>query len=164
MQKDVTFSMRMSKRMRGALTLVARKERRSVSSLLDKIISEYLEKQGLSLGITDERREHPRKKMNLPSTTFFESVEGPTRVPSVVLDFSKGGVLVSFPKGSSIPFGSSRELPKFGLCFEIPSTGEEIRLNCAARRISDVGDEIQVGAMFEGGKADKIDKLGSYLM
>jgi hypothetical protein len=164
MQKDVTFSMRMSKRMREALTLVARKERRSVASLLDKIISEYLENQGLSLGLSGERRQHPRKKMNLPSTTFFKSVEGPTRVPSVVLDFSKGGVLVSFPKGSSIPFGSLGELPRFGLCFEIPSTGEEVCLNCAARRIIDTGDEIQVGALFEDGKTEKIDRLGSYLM
>ena len=68
MKKDVIYSMRMNRQVRDALKKVAHKKHRTVASLLDKIISDYLEKEGyIDLhGIREERRRHARKKITLP--------------------------------------------------------------------------------------------------
>ena len=45
MKKDIVYSIRMSILVREALKRAAKKERRTVASLLDKIILDYLEEQ-----------------------------------------------------------------------------------------------------------------------
>jgi hypothetical protein len=60
----------MSKLVRDALKRAARKERRTVSSLLDEIILNYLEEQRYLLPheTGSDRRVHPR---NVPKESFY---------------------------------------------------------------------------------------------
>jgi predicted DNA-binding protein len=166
LKKDLTYSMRMSRRMQEALKMAAEQDRRSVASLLDKIISDYLEKEGFSIrqSFNEERRKFPRKRITLPGTTQLNTGSQAKILPSVILDVSMGGALVTYPKGSDLSFASIGEMPQFDLCFELPRSGEHVCLGCSARRISDVGNEIQVGVTFNNSSENDLQKLHDYLI
>ena len=166
MKKDVVYSMRMSSRVKESLKLAARKERRTVASLLDKIISDYLELKGFlkDTVFNEEKRRCVRKKVPLPARTLFRSGSELTSLASVILDISMGGVLVTHPKGAQIRFASIEELPQFEIRFEPPLAGRELRLKCDGRHIHDTGKEIQIGAAFTHPGEDDIAVLKTYLM
>ncbi|HEA66743.1 MAG TPA: PilZ domain-containing protein [Desulfobacterales bacterium] len=166
MEKDVAFSMRMNKRIRAALKRAAKKDRRTVSSLVDKVLTDYLMKEGFikepEIGI--ERRRFPRKKITLPAKASFKTESKEEVFSSVVLDISMGGALVSYPKGSKIKFMSEGGLPQFGLRLDLPKEEERLWFDCEARHMRDTGTEIEVGAVFSKSNGGARQKLSSYLM
>jgi hypothetical protein len=166
MKKDAVYTMRMNSRVREALRKAATKERRTVASLLDKIVTDYLAKEGFLTGpeLGTERRRFLRKKITLPARTFLKTELRDEAFPGVVLEISMGGLLVTYPKGSEIRFTSTGELPRFEIRFAIPREDEELRFDCETRHMRDTGDEIQVGATFTDPEGNSLQKLNSYLM
>ncbi len=166
MEKDVAFSMRMNRRIRAALKEAAKKDRRTTSSLVDKVLTDYLIKEGFikepEIGI--EHRKFPRKKIILPSKTYFKTKSKEEVFSSVVLDISMGGALVSYPKGSKIKFMSEGKLPQFGLRLDLPEEDEGLWFDCEALHMRDTGTEIEVGAAFGKSNGGAKQKLSSYLM
>ncbi len=165
MEKDVAFSMRMSTIIRAALRVAAKKDRRSVSSLVDKVLTDYLMKEGFirESEFGPERRKFPRKKTTLPAKTSFKTELKEEVFSSVVLDISMGGALVSYPKGSKIKFMSEGELPRFGLRLDLLEE-ERLWFDCEARHMHDTGTEIEVGAAFIKSNGGAKQKLSNYLM
>jgi len=161
MKKDAVYSMRMSSRVREALKKAAQKERRTVASLLDNIIIEYLSQEG-HINLDAERRNFKRTRITLPAKSIVREGVRVKAFPGVVLDLSMGGVLLTYPKGSDIPFSSIGKLPRFELCLEDPHSHEQLNINCDTRHMRDTGNEIQVGASFiDPGELD-LQKLAAY--
>ena len=157
--------MRMSTRTREVLKLAAHKERRTVASLLDKIVTDYLAEAGLLSGseLGAERRESNRKKVTLPAKTFLKTGDSQESVTGVLLDISMGGALLTYPKGSDIKFSSIGGLPQFDLCLEGSGLGIPLRLECESRHMRDTGNDIQIGASFNNLKADDVAALSRYI-
>jgi hypothetical protein len=166
MKKDAVYTLRMTSRVREALSVAAMKERRTVASLLDKIITDFLAREGLLRGpeFGTERRKFLRKKITLPAKTFLKIGFKDEVFPSVVLDISKGGVLLTYPKGAEISFPSTGELPQFEICLELPRQEEELCFDCEARHIRYTGDEIRVGASFSNPRSNYLERLDTYIM
>ncbi len=163
MKKDAVYSMRMSSRVREALKKAAQKEHRTVASLLDKIIIEYLAQEG-HINLDAERRNFSRTRITLPAKSIVREGTQEKAFPGVVLDLSRGGVLLTYPKGSDIPFSSIGKLPRFELCIEDPHSHEQLNINCDTRHMRDTGNEIQVGASFiDPGELD-LQKLAAYFV
>jgi hypothetical protein len=166
MKKDIVYSIRMSILVREALKRAAKKERRTVASLLDKIILDYLEEQRYLLPheTGSDRRGYQRSKITLPATTTVELEGHKDRFPCVITDIAMGGVFVTYPKGSKIKEVFLRELDHFDLAFRLPQTGEELSFHCDARRMVEVDGEIQVGAILNEPNEFDLQKLRSYLV
>lgn len=166
MKKDVIFSMRMQSRVRDVLNEAAKKDHRSVASLLDKILIDYLTKEGFlkEPELDKERRKFSRKKINMPAKIILKEGSKDKPFPGIVHDISMGGALVAYPKGSKMTFTSMGGLPHFELCLEHSQADEELHFNCEVRRMHDTVDEIQVGATFSDPKGSYLQKLSSYLM
>ncbi len=166
MEKDVAFNMRMSRKIRAALKKAAKKDRRTLSSMVDKILTDYLMKERFirESEFGPERRKFPRKKITLPAKTSFKTESKEEVFPSVVLDISMGGALVSYPKGSKIKFMSEGKLPQFGLRLDLPEEEERLWFCCEARHMRDTGTEIEVGAAFGKSNGEAKQKLSSFLV
>ena len=165
MKKDAVYSMRMNSRVRQALTRAAQKERRTVASLMDKIITDYLAREGF-LSEADfgaERRKFDRKKVTVPAKTVLKSGDSEQSVPGVLLDISMGGALLTYPKGSDVRFSSTGQLPQFQLCLEGQGSDKQLRLDCESRYMRDTGNEIQVGASFTNLNEEEAEKLSRYV-
>jgi hypothetical protein len=167
MKKDAVYSMRMNSRVREALKMAANKERRTVASLLDKIVTDYLVKEHFlsDADFGSERRNYRRKKITMPVKTHL--ARGSTRERSfagVILDLSQGGALVTYPKRSDFRFNSIGGLPDFQLSLEVPELNEELEFSCETRHMLDTGNEIHIGACFHNPAKSDLEKLDRYLM
>ena len=165
MKKDKIYSLRMNSKVREALQRASNKEQRSVASLLDKIIMDYLIREGFlsdaDFGV--ERRQFHRKKIIVPTETTFTEGQTPKSVPGVVLDLSLGGALITYPKNSEIRFSSVGKLPDFGLELRVPGETDVLHFDCNAKHLRDTGNEIHVGASFCNPRDKQLQKLDEYL-
>ncbi|MDX1708062.1 MAG: PilZ domain-containing protein [Desulfobacterales bacterium] len=165
MKKDKIYSLRMNSKVREALQRASNKEQRSVASLLDKIIMDYLTREGF-LSDADygvERRQFNRKKITVPTETTFTKGQTQKSVPGVVLDLSLGGALITYPKRSDVRFSSVGKLPEFGLELQVPGQKDVLHFDCNAKHMRDTGEEIHVGASFSNPQDDELQKLDEYL-
>jgi hypothetical protein len=165
MKKDAVYSMRMSTRVRDALKFAAVKERRTVASLLDKIITDYLANEGYLSGpeFGTERRKFMRKPIRMAAKSVLNLGSEEESFPSVILDISLGGVLLTYPKGSEVSFASVGKLPDFKLCLDIPHENQPLYLDCHTRHMRETGNEIQVGASFNDPDRHCLEKLTHYI-
>jgi len=166
MKKDAVYSMRMTRRVLEALKFAAKIECRTVASLLDKIVTDHLARNGLLSGpeFGTERRRFPRKKLTVPAKSYLTRGPRDIAFPGVVLDISMGGLLVTYPKGSEIIFTTIGELPCFEVCLDLPQAHQNLRFDCETRHMRDTGDEIQIGATFNRPEGKYLQELNSYLM
>ena len=172
MKKDVVYSIRMSILVRESLKRAAVKERRTVASLLDKIILDYLEdEQYLQLPETgtdrrgfQDRREFKRKKITLPATLTL-TVDGKTETfACAILDIAMGGVLVSFLRNSEIKINTSKDLQHFKLSFHLPQIEDQLHFQCDTLRIIEKDREIQIGAVIREPDDKTLKQLKFYLI
>jgi len=158
-KKNTIYTVRMSKRVREALKRAAFKERRTVASLIDKVVSDYLLKEGFlrDSELSMERRTFPRKRIAIPAKTVLEN----EIIRGVVLNMSMGGVLITYPRASGIRFRPVGEQVPFEVCIDIPEEKREVCLDCKARHMRDTGSEIEIGAAFINAEKEPLQKLGA---
>jgi|GEM_PF-732161 len=155
MKKDVVYSIRMSILVRESLKLAAVQERRTVASLLDKIILDYLENErNLQLSETEtdrrgfqDRRRFKRKKIALPATLTIKVRGKKETFACVIIDIAMGGVLVSFPRNSKIKLGTAEDLPHFKLSLHLPQIENTLHFQCDTLHIIKKDREIQIGGV-----------------
>jgi hypothetical protein len=162
----------MSVLVRESLKRAAMKERRTVASLLDKIILDYLEDERylqLSEIETDrrgfqDRRELKRKKITLPAILTIK-VGGKTKTfACVILDIAMGGVLVSFQRSSKINLSTTGELSRFKLSFHLPQIEKELHFQCDTLRMIEKDREIHIGAVIREPDSETLKQLKYYLI
>ena len=166
MKKDTAYSMRMSSSLLHILKRAAHKDRRTVASLLNKIILDYLEKEDLiqSSDSNGERRRFQRMKIALPATAKVKTPSQVVSLPTVTLNISLGGVLVTYPREAGIVFTSMSEPPHFELSFKLPQSDDQIQIPCEASRLHNMFIEIQIGAKFSNPDEKDLRRLQTFLM
>jgi hypothetical protein len=165
MIKDIVYSIRLTRLVRDTLRHAARKERRTVASLLDKIIVGYLEENRYLLPheTGGDRRAHLRNKITLPALTIIETGGKNLSFPCVITDMAIGGLNVTFPRGSEVREYLLRGQDEFRLLFTLPENGIEINFQCDARRFVEEEREIHIGAMIINPNANDLSTLKEYL-
>jgi predicted DNA-binding protein len=172
MKKDIVYSIRMSILVRESLKRAAHKERRTVASLLDKIILDYLEDERyLKLSETEtdrrefqDRRAFLRKKITLPATMTIKIEGKPETLVCVILDIAMGGILVSFPRNPRINLSTTGELQHFKLSFHLPQIEDKLHFQCDTRRIIEKDREIHVSAVIREADDETLKRLKFYLI
>ena len=162
----------MSVLVRESLKSAARKERRTVASLLDKIILDYLEDERyLQLPETgtdrrgfQDRRGFKRKKITLPATLTIKVGEKTETFACVILDIAMGGVLVSFLRSSKIKLSTTEDIPHFKLSFHLPQIKNRLHFQCDTLRIIEKDREIQIGAVIREPDDKTLKQLKFYLI
>ncbi len=154
----------MSKAIRDALKAAAKKESRSIASLLDKIIKDYLEKNGIISDSSSikEQRWFIRKEIFEPAQIYLEADSEIQQRTVVILNISLAGVLIGYPKTSEIDI-SLRKKPKFELCLEPSNLRKPLCFDCEANRQVDLDYAVQVGAHFVNTSDEDLQTLKAYL-
>ena len=164
MKKEVIYSLRMSKAIRDALKAAAKRESRSIASLLDRIIKDYLEKNGFmsDSSAIKEQRWFTRKVIFEPANIFFKTESEIQKKTIVILNISLGGVLIGYPKTSEIDL-SLKDKPNFELCFEPSDQSKQLCFDCEVNRQVDSDYAVQVGAHFVNTQEEDLQSLKAYL-
>jgi hypothetical protein len=156
----------MTWKVREALRQAASVEHRTMASLLNKIVADYLEKHGYlaAKSIGQERRKYPRIKTALPSVTYHKAgTAGLASISCVVLDLSLGGALIVYPRGSEIKDAPLAEMPNFTLCFKLPRVEDDVSVKCDPRRVFNIDNGLKIGAAFIDLGESQLSTLGAYL-
>jgi len=164
MKKEVIYSLRMSKAIRDALKAAAKKESRSIASLLDRIIKDYLKRNGFLSDSSSirEQRWFTRKEIFEPATIYLKADSDIEKKTIVILNISLGGVLIGYPKTSDVDL-SLEEKPKFELCLELTNLSKPLCFDCEANRRVDSDHAVQVGAHFVNTNEADLQMLKAYL-
>lgn len=164
MKKEVIYSLRMSKNMRDALKKAAKGESRTIASLLDKILKEYLQGEGLlsDAEAVKEQRWFTRKQYYKPAHIHLKAGAGAKAIPIVILNISLGGVLIGYPKTGEISL-SAEDLQNFELCLEDQAADRQLCFNCKVDWTHESGYGVQVGAHFYDTDTSDMQVLRSYL-
>ena len=164
MKKETIYSLRMNKSIKESLKKAAKKENRSVASLLDKIIKEYLEGKGFLNIMSDvsEQRWFTRKEIYTPAKITLEADSESKCIAVVILDISFGGVLIAYPKSNDIDI-SLEDLPQFELRFDLSDKEQLLCFQCEANRMIDSGYGVQVGANFVNTDQSDLQRLRNSL-
>ena len=148
MKKPITICFRTTEELRDVLEVVARQDSRSLSSLIELVLTDYLKKSRDYSGRDQmEKRRYPRKQVTIPAYVEV-SYAGVTRHGGVILDLSLGGMRVSVPKECLSKIYERGENPLFETSFTLPSESKPVRVVCKPERVVPSDGNVYVGASF----------------
>jgi hypothetical protein len=164
MKKEITICFRTNEELRGALEVVAREDRRSLSSAIELILTDYLKKnRDFPDREQHERRRYQRKHVTIPA--YVKTCEANTsQHGAVILDMSLGGVCLSVPKECISQIYDDAENSQFETAFVLPETNKPVKLVCKAERVVPSNGNVYIGASFVDAEFGNYQQLQHYLM
>ncbi len=165
MGKDVTICFRTTEVLRRALEKISNEERRSISSTIENVLYQFLEK-GKELGsLQGEKRRFPRKEIAAPALIREASVEqSMPPLPGVVLDISLGGLRISVPHTYQIEFKEEGRNERISIIFTLPAVKKSLVMQCVPQHVVRADGETTVGASFADTDFVSYQALQSYLI
>jgi hypothetical protein len=163
MKKESTICFRASKELHSSLVQVSREDRRSLSSTIAIILSDYLNKRKLSAYETrQEKRQYPRQVISAPAVIMQPGTQ--KEGIADITEISLGGLKIMLPKDLEDRLMIDGQGSKFEVVFNLPSSNKPIRLFCESKRFIDSKDSVHIGAAFVDPDIQHYKALQSYLM
>jgi hypothetical protein len=162
MKKEITICFRTSDDLRSSLEEAARKDRRSLSSAIELILTDYVSKSGL-FPQQQERRRHTRKAVSI-AAQVKSGAPGGMQHQAVVLDISLSGLRLALPKECTPEIYAGAEAPQFEASFTLPEQERPLRFLCKPERVVPFNGSIHVGARFVDTKLSDYQQLQQYLI
>ena len=160
MKKDVTICFRTSEDLRVSLEKIADGERRSLSSIIETVLFNYLKDRGGLKSLKNERRNYPRKEVSLPAFVYKRDSTEASLQTGIILDLSLGGLRISVPQEYDV-----NQENEFDTIFTIPNEKTPIKMKCTIKRIFDGLENMkELAASFVDGDFPGYQKLHKYLM
>jgi len=149
MRKERIYSLRLTSGMRNALETAAKRDRRSIASLVEKIIADYLAKEGIDWEKAPshhDRRQYPRKDVSLPARLMIQqNLEIYEETEALVEDMSLGGAYVTYTDGER---SSLRLHATIHLVVRLPRSDAALDLSCCAVRVIRDKEKVGVGLQY----------------
>jgi predicted DNA-binding protein len=164
MRKDTTICFRASKEVRTALEKVTQKTKRSMSSVIEDIISCYLQENKALQYIEKEKRRFIRKEVSIPIVVKDPDTKNRLLQAGTIMDISLGGLRISLPKDFAGEIAISSHDYEFEAIFTLPSEQRPISIKCKPHRSIAKGEERQMGVSFVDSDFSSYKTLQSYLM
>jgi hypothetical protein len=126
--RDTVICFRTTERLRKALESISEIDRRSLSSVIENVLYEFV-KKNIPARAEEEKRRFPRKKVSVPAL-----VMGPDGVvhAGMVNDISLGGLNLSVPNGF---YKESDGEPKLSLVFALPQGEKPLTVQFTPRHV-----------------------------
>lgn len=142
---------------------VSREDRRSLSSTIAIILSDYLSKRKVSTKETkQEKRQYPREILSVPAVINQTDTEQVGI--AAITEISLGGLKILIPKDMEERLLIDGQGSKFEVVFNLPSNNTPIRLSCESRSAVDSKDSVHIGASFVDADFQNYKALQAYLI
>lgn len=164
MKKDSSICFRASKELHDSLIQISKQDRRSLSSTIGIILSDYLGKRKLNpvVEVKNEKRQYPREVLSVPAV--INQPDTDKIGIAAITEISLGGLKILLPKELEERLVIEDQGSKFEVVFNLPSNNRPIRLACESRSLIDAKDSIQVGASFVDADFQNYKALQAYLI
>ena len=162
MTKENTICFRTSRHLYESLVKAAKKDRRSLSSMIETVLKNHLKEREAFRDAAGEKRRHPRKALGVPAV-IQQSVQGLLAVGAVE-DISLGGVRVFISKDFNQHVLVDSHGTKFDLVFNVPPENKPVKISCESTRVAEVVDGIHIGAFFVDADFKSYKALQAYVI
>jgi hypothetical protein len=162
MKKDSLICFRASKDLHESLAKIAKEDRRSLSSMIEIALTNYLKERKAFKGVKQEKRLCPRKAVSVP-TVINQSDPGQMGIGSI-RDISLGGVSILIPKDFKNKILINAQGSRFEVVFILPNENKPVRLSCESRKVDDLEEGMHVGASFVDADFNSYKAVQTYLM
>ncbi len=164
-RKEVTVCFRTDSRLRNALKTIADGEKRSLSSLIETLILNHVQKKNAfqQLGVDKDRRRWTRKDVSIPAFVTRCGSE-PVTYPATICNVSLGGLLLSASDECLREISGGEAGHPFETLFALPQNQRPLRVQCKTSRAAPLGEDCQVGAAFMNASFPDYQALQAYLM
>jgi len=164
MRKDSIICFRVSKDLHESLANIARKEKRSLSSIIEIVLSNYVTERKSFKNPTKERRQYPRKGIVAP-VLIKQHDSGETKLDTgSITDISLGGVRITIPRDAKCVILNDAQTSQFEIIFTLPNENKLVYLTCEPRRVFNDEESMHVGASFVDANFQSYKTLQTYLM
>ncbi len=136
--RDTVICFRTSDDLRKALEKVSELERRSLSSVIENVLYDYV-KLREPKGVDEEKRRYPRKKVSAPA--LVTDLDGVVHA-GMVNNVSLGGLHISVPDNFHVEL---REDSTISVVFTLPQSEKPLTMQCVPRYVHANG-QINIGA------------------
>lgn len=157
MRKEITICFRATEELRSALEAFARQGRRTLSSAVELILTDYVKKNDESSD-KQERRLYPRKHAAIPA--YVKT--GGSEYGAVIIDLSLGGIRVSVPGECVSRIYEGPGKSQFETSFTLP--GGTVTVLCEPGRVMPSNGNVDVGATFIDADFANYQCIQQYLM
>lgn len=163
MKKESSICFRASKELHDSLLQVSKEDRRSLSSTIANILSDYLNKRKVSVRENkQEKRQYPREVLSVPVVINQPDTEQVGI--AAITEISLGGLKILLPKELEERLLIESQGSKFEVVFNLPSNNKPIRLSCESRNAIDSDDSFHIGASFVDADFQNYKSLQAYLI
>jgi hypothetical protein len=164
MGKDVTICFRTTEALRKALEKISNEDRRSVSSTIENVLYQFLEKGRELRSIQGEKRRFPRKKIAAPALIREVGSDQTPPLPGVVLDISLGGLQISVPDTYHIEIEEDKRNARISIVFTLPEVKKSLIMQCVPEHVVRSDGETTIGASFADTDFISYQTLQNYLI
>jgi predicted DNA-binding protein len=164
MRKDITICFRTIQEIRTALEAVSHKTKRSISLVIEDIISSYLKDNEALQGTEKEKRRFLRKGVNIPVVVRDQDAETSQLQAGTIMDISLGGVRISLSNDYAYEISIGGQDDQFEAIFTVPTEKRPISIKCRLHRVITNTDDKQLGASFVDSDFSSYKTLQSYLI
>lgn len=162
MKKDSLICFRASKDLHRSLTQIAKENQRSVSSMIEMALNDYLKERKSMPADKMEKRQYPRKSISVP--TIINQIDNGQIGMGSISEISLCGVSILIHKDFQNNIQIHTEGSKFEIVFNLPAENKPIKLSCESKRVAEADDCIHVGATFVDAGFQNYKTLQTYLM
>jgi hypothetical protein len=151
MRKMASCSFRIQGYVKKSLQDLAGKQGRTLSSLIELILLDFLDKQeGRPLLSTSQgdKRHYPRKKVVLPARWRINRGESAVEYDVIVKNISSGGAYTEYINGQSSGLIENLQVSSLRLFVRLPGSQIPFALDCETRHIHITKNAIGVGLHF----------------
>ena len=153
--RDAVICFRTREDTRKVLEKVSKMDGRSLSSVIENILYDYVERRGQK-EVTVEKRRYPRKKVSAPA--LVTGLDGVVHA-GTVNDISLGGLHISVPNEFQ---QTLREDSTISVVFALPRSEEPLTMQCSPRYVRP-GGQINIGASFVDADFHSYQTLLNYI-
>ncbi|MDP1990632.1 MAG: PilZ domain-containing protein [Syntrophales bacterium] len=162
MKKNSLICFRASKDLHISLARIAKEDQRSVSAMIEMILTNHLKERKSIPADIKEQRQYPRKAISVPSI-INQTDNGQIGMGSIS-EISLSGVRILIPKDFQNNVQIEAQGSKFDIVFNLPMENKPIKLSCESKSVSEAEDCIHVGAAFIDAGFQSYKTLQTYLM
>ncbi len=165
MRKDITICFRTIQEIRTALETISHKTKRSMSLVIEDIITSYLQDNNALASTGKEKRRFLRKGVNIPVVVRDPDAEASQLQAGTILDISLGGMRISLSNGYGDKISSmGGQDDEFEAIFTLPNEKRPISIKCRPHRVITSTEDNQLGASFVDSDFSSYKTLQSYLI
>ena len=164
MARTVTICFRTSEDLRREIEMIAAEDRRTLSSTIENILYEHLEKRKNIERFQGEKRRFPRKNISVPALISRPGAQPSEARAGMLIDISLGGLRISVPGGMPLELQADGESSRLSVVFTLPHIKKALTVHAVPRHVFKFEDDTGIGTSFVDADLGTYQTLRTYLM